>query len=306
MHWKEKNQEYTRFLTENKALIKQLSNLNNDITTLQKVKHNKKLPSDFFDLDEKIRKLILRKKNLNDEFKILAKKNLKFKTANKRNKGDVENERIVWTQEELIELCDEYKQKVKLIEEEIKEKYSHVSRVNLNLINNNKTPLDVLGRLNMDPEVRLAHAKAEYDALVLDFDRAKETNSETRKLIEEAESNIDKLNKENVIKKENLLNFENDDIEREKARLVRLKLKEKNLKTRLDELVECPFYKESQSLKKKMNALKSKESDLENLKRDVETVTLVKQGKEKEAEETKNDGKIIDEQILSLKKKLIE
>ena len=212
----------------------------------------------------------------------------------------------MWTNQEIVELIDGYKAKLKKIEEEIKERYGFVSRVNINLLKENNSPIDVLKRLNMDPELRLAHIKAEHDELKKEYENRKEHNQELKELIKEAEKKIIELNRENIFKKQTLATCNDYDIIKEKSRLVRLRLKEKNLRTKLDELLECPFYKESQDLKQKMNAIKSKETDLEDVKRDVETVQLLKEAKEKEIEELNKQNKRADEDLMETKKKLIE
>ena len=201
---------------------------------------------------------------------------------------------------------DGYKAKLKQIETEIKEKYGFVSRVNINLLKENNSPIDVLKRLNMDPELRLAHIKAEYEELRKEYERRKEHHDELKALITENEKKVRDLNQENTFKKQIIGTSSEYDIGKEKSRLVRLRLKEKNLRTKLDELLECPFYKESQDLKNKMNAIKAKEISLEAIKRDLETACLLKEAKEKEVEHLTRENRQADDDLTEVRKKLVE
>lgn len=73
MHWKEKNLEYTRFLTENKEFIRRYGEVTGNLAVLQQIESGTIKGSED-GLDEKLRKLILRKNDINSELKLLQKK----------------------------------------------------------------------------------------------------------------------------------------------------------------------------------------------------------------------------------------
>ena len=231
------------------------------------------------------------------------------KDFKKKEHGSPSTEGLVvnlYSRDQLIDIVDKLKTQIKEIEKEIKTSYPYVSRLNLKLTEEGKERIDTTTRMNMDPEVKLAHVKVVYDNLNEEFKGAREENTKLKNRLEEIEKEITSLNTTNQELEETIKEKSTSDCDNLRAKLGKLKLKEQRLKTKLDEILEAPFFKESENLKTKMLDMRETEQQLEALLKDIEELKLTKNDQLLEIEKLESQEIDLDKAISEINNKIAE
>lgn len=212
----------------------------------------------------------------------------------------------LYSKDQMIDIVDKLKNDIKEMEKEIKGTYPYISRLNLKLVQDGKERLDNTVRLHMDPEIKLAHVKIVNENLEQDFARSRNEEKVLKARLVEIEKDVAGLVTANGQLSETIKERSLSDAVSLRSKLSKVKLKEQRLKTKLDELLESPFFKETEGLKTKMHEMKSTEHSLESLLKDIENAKVEKEHRLTDIQKLESQEALLDEAILSLNKKIAE